>query len=266
MDLPETKSLDLELNAGWLTIWFNEPERRNPLTTARVDALRALCRALESRRDIRGVIFRGRGGVFCAGGDLKSFKVAFQVDATREDVIALSLNGADLFDLVNALPQVTVMAVEGAAMAGGFGLVCCGDVVVADAAAKFALAETRIGLTPAQISPFVLNRLGARLGRRLLLTAASFDGADAARIGLADVVTKGTREMDEAICNVATDVRRAAPGAVANTKRLILAMPGLDREGQKQAAAESFADAMLSEEGREGVASFVEKRKPSWAE
>ncbi len=266
MGLPETKSLDIELVGGWLTVWFNEPEIRNPLTDERSAELHALCDALEGRRDIRGVTFRGRGGVFCAGGDLKSFKTVFQGGASREDVVALSLSGADLFDKVNALPQVTVMAVEGAAMAGGFGLACCGDLVLAESRARFAFSETMIGLTPAQISPFVLQRLGARVGRRLMVTAASLTGAEALEIGLADEVVAGPEAMGQAIARIAAQVRRSAPGAVANIKRLILAMPRLERESQKRAAAESFADAMLSDEGREGVASFVEKRKPNWAE
>ena len=266
MDLPKTPSLDLELAEGWLTVWFNQPEIRNPLTAERIQDLDALCDALEPRRDIRGVTFRGRGGAFCAGGDLKSFKTVLQGGASREDTIALSLAGAGLFDKINALPQVTVMAIEGAAMAGGFGLACCGDVVIAEQKARFSFSETMIGLTPAQISPFVLQRLGARLGRRLMVTGASLDGREAAAIGLADDAVEGAAAMDAAIARVAKQVCRSAPGAVANIKRLILAMPRLDREAQKRAAAESFADAMLSDEGREGVASFVEKRKPNWAE
>ncbi|MEM7523581.1 MAG: enoyl-CoA hydratase-related protein [Pseudomonadota bacterium] len=266
MDLPTSDALDLEFSGGWLTVWFTEPEIRNPLTAARSDGLRALCAALRDRRDIRGVTFRGRGGVFCAGGDLKAFKAVFQGGADRAAVIELSLGGADLFDAVNSLPQVTVMAVEGAAMAGGFGLACCGDVVVAEASAKFALTETLIGLTPAQISPFVLSRLGAREGRRLMLTAATLTGEEARAVGLADEVATGAGGVDDALARLSARVLRAAPGAVAATKALILAMPTLDRAAQKRAAAESFADAMLSDEGREGVAAFVQKRKPNWAE
>lgn len=266
MALPDFKSLDLELDAGWMTVWFNEPEIRNALTGERAADLIVLCRALEDRRDIRGVTFRGRGGTFCAGGDLKSFRDVFQGGAKRDDVIALSTSAGALFDAVNALPQVTVMAVEGAAMAGGFGLVCCGDVVIADTEAKFTFSETKIGLTPAQISPFVLQRLGARIGRRLMLTAATLSGLDALDVGLADELAEGPAAMQAALNRLKAQVRKSAPGAIAATKRLILAMPALDRDGQITAAAESFADAMLSEEGREGVMSFAQKRRPNWAE
>ncbi|MEM7544716.1 MAG: enoyl-CoA hydratase-related protein [Pseudomonadota bacterium] len=263
MELPTTTALDLELAEGWLTVWMNEPEIRNALTAARGNDLRAVCAALQDRRDIRGVTFRGRGGQFCAGGDLRAFREVFQGGARRDDVVALSMGAADLFDAINALPQVTIMAVEGAAMAGGFGLVCVGDVVIAEAGAKFALTETQIGLVPAQIAPFVLQRLGAREGRRLMLTAAKLDAAAAQAVGLVDEVTT---DMDAVLAAMEMQVKRAGPNAVALTKSLILTLPALDRADQAALAAERFADAMLSDEGREGVMSFAQKRKPGWAE
>ncbi len=265
-DLPKSEAIDLEHDGGWLTVWFNQPEIRNPLTTERVRDLLVLCAALEDRRDIRGVTFRGRGGIFCAGGDLKSFKAAFHGGGSREDVIRLSLEAADLYDAVNALPQVVVMAVEGAAMAGGFGLTCAGDVVLAEAEARFALTETMIGLTPAQIAPFVLKRLGSREGRRMMLLAARLDANQAQAVGLVDSVVSGAGELEAEIATIRKQVERCAPGAVAETKRLIREMPDLSRDEQKRIAAESFADRMMSDEGREGIASFLEKRKPKWSE
>lgn len=264
--LPETKALDLELDGSWLTVWFNEPDNRNPLTEARVTDLLALCAALEDRRDIRAVVFRGRGGVFCAGGDLKSFKAALQGGGEHRDVLSLSLTAARVFDAVNGLPQITVMAVEGAAMAGGFGLVCVGDIVVADAAARFGLPETTIGLTPAQISPFVVQRLGHREGRRLMLLASTVSGQETVDIGLVDTLVSGAIEMDAALSDLRRQVGRCAPGAVAETKRLIVSLPVLSPEERVQMAAEIFAERVLSDEGREGVASFLEKRPPNWRE
>lgn len=264
--LPEMKALDLELDGYWLTVWFNEPDNRNPLTEARVMDLLALCAALEDRRDIRGVVFRGRGGVFCAGGDLKSFKAVLQGSGDHHDVMALSLTAAKLFDAVNGLQQITVMAVEGAAMAGGFGLVCVGDIVVADSAARFGLPETTIGLSPAQISPFVVQRLGRREGRRLMLLASTLSGQETIDIGLVDTLVTGEVEMDAAIAGLRKQVGRCAPGAVAETKRLIVSLPELSHTEREQVAAETFAARVLSDEGREGVASFLEKRPPNWRE
>lgn len=264
--LPETKALDLELDGYWLTVWFNEPDNRNPLTEDRVRDLLALCAALEDRRDIRGVVFRGRGGVFCAGGDLKSFKAALQRNGDHLDIMTLSLTAARMFDAVNALPQITVMAVEGAAMAGGFGLACAGDIVVADSAALFGLPETTIGLTPAQITPFVVQRLGRREGRRLMLLASTLSGQETVELGLVDTLVSGEDEMDAAIAALRRQVGRCAPGAVAETKRLIVSLPELSQEERAQMAAEIFAARVLSNEGREGVASFLEKRPPNWRE
>ncbi|MEX3006913.1 enoyl-CoA hydratase/isomerase family protein [Hoeflea sp. TYP-13] len=264
--LPETKALDLELEAGWLTIWFNQPESRNPLTGKRVTELLAVCAAIRDDRDIRGVTIRGRGGIFCAGGDLKMFRSAFQGEANRQEIIDMSLQAGVLFDAVNTLPQLTVMAVEGAAMAGGFGLTCSGDIVIADEAAKFSLTETMIGLTPAQISPFVLQRLGAREGRRLMLTAATMGAQEAKSVGLVDAVVSGPDDMNAEIARIGSQLMRCAPGAVADTKALILAIPNMSRQQQMQAAAENFADRMVSDEAREGIASFFDKRKPKWAE
>ena len=260
--LPDYKALDLELSGGWLDVWFNNPETRNPLTDARADELRALCAILRDRHEIRGVTFRGRGGFFCAGGDLKSFQRMF-TSASRDDVVEMSKGAADLFHDINTVPQVTVMAIEGAAMAGGFGMACCGDVVIVHPAAKFAFTETRIGLSPAQISPYVIQRLGARIGRRLMLTGASFTGVEAEALGFADTVTD---DIDSAIDAVKTGVLQCAPGAVAATKALILDLPTMTREETANAAADVFADRLGSDEGREGVMSFAQKRKPNWAD
>lgn len=266
MSAPVVEALELARSGDWLTVWFNDPGARNPLSAARARDLLAVCDWLAAGGDgVRGVTFRGRGAWFCAGGDLKAMGAMFAA-RDRVAIEAMSREGAALFDAVDALPQVTVMAVEGAAMAGGFGLACCGDVVIVDRAAKFGFSETAIGLSPAQIAPFVLRRLGQRVGRRLLLTAERFTGAEAAALGFADAVTEGAGAMDAEIARVAARVGALAPGAVADTKALIRALPGLSRDEQVAEAARVFADRLMSDEGAEGVRAFAEKRKPNWAE
>ena len=121
--LPDTKSLDLDLTDGWLTIWFNSPEKdRNALTQSRCDDLFAICVVLAGRRGIRGVTFRGRESVFCAGGDLKSFKDAVSGNAKRHKTLETSRAAGALYGAINTLPQITVMAVEGPCVAGGLGI------------------------------------------------------------------------------------------------------------------------------------------------
>ncbi len=261
---PNSPHLELEQDGAWLTVWFNEPGKRNPLTGERVTALLDLCAALQTS-DIRGVTFRGQGEIFCAGGDLKAFKSVFQGGASEQDIIDMSLQAADLFDAVAALPQFTVMAVEGAAMAGGFGLACVGDMVIATEGTKFSLSETRIGLTPAQIAPFVVARLGLPTARRLMLTGAAFNSAIAHETGLVDqIVPPGG--METALGQVRSNVQAAAPAALAAIKQQLAQTPFQTRDQQRQTAAESFAARMLSDEAREGISAFFDKRKPKWAE
>lgn len=262
--LPNVSAVEPQLTNGWLTIWFNQPESRNALTRELTADLIATLQAVRDDRSVRGITLRGRGGVFCAGGDLKAFNAGQKGGQNRDDIIALSKNGARMFDLVNTMPQVVIAIVEGAAMAGGFGLACCADVVICEAGARFAMTETMIGLSPAQISPFVLQKLGYATARRLMLTAARFDGREAAELGFADFVGDTVEALEVHERQIRKQVLKCAPGAVADMKSLILALPGLSRAETVQFAAENFATRMLSNEGKEGVASFVEKRTPGW--
>ena len=266
MTLPETQYIELERDGAWLTIWFNQPEKRNPMTDEMVEELLKVFTAIKPSREIRGVTLRGRGGVFCAGGDLKSFKNSFQVEANPDTIMTMSRGVADLLDTFNALPQVTIVLIEGAAMAGGFGLTCCADVVICEADAKFAMTETMIGLSPAQIAPFIIQRLGYSTARRLMLTGARFKGDQACKLGLANFIADDVAGLEAHEAQIRKQVLRAAPGAVADTKALILELPTLTRQEQIEAAANNFTRRMLSNEAKDGIASFFEKRKPKWAE
>ncbi|MEC9344974.1 MAG: enoyl-CoA hydratase-related protein [Pseudomonadota bacterium] len=264
--LPETSSLLLDLDNGWLTIWFNRPENRNALSQELTTELKAVLNAVRDDRSVRGITLRGKGGVFCAGGDLKGFRSNYQGGVqTVDDVAASSKAGGQMFDLVNEMPQVVVILVEGAAMAGGLGMVCTADVVAVTKDARFAMTETTLGIPPAQIAPFVAQRLGLRTARRLMVTAARFDGTEAGRLGLADFVVDDAAGLDAVEADIRKQVMRCAPGANAVTKSIVLATRHLDREAMLDFAAKGFATCMLSDEGREGVASFLEKRKPVWA-
>lgn len=265
-DLPQTSALDLDLEQGWLTIWFDQPEKRNAFTAALVADLHAVLDAVRDDRSVRGITLRGRGGVFCAGGDLKAFKANFQTGGSRDDVVAMSKAGAAIFDAVNTMPQVVIVLIEGAAMAGGFGLACCADVVLCESGARFAMTETMIGLSPAQIAPFVIQKLGYATARRLMLTAARFDGTEAKQLGFADFVADSVAELEAIEGQLRKQVRACAPGAIAATKALIGEIMGLPRDQVIAAAAENFADRMIGDEAREGIAAFLDKRKPGWAE
>jgi isohexenylglutaconyl-CoA hydratase len=262
----KTEYIELEREPDWLTIWLNRPHSRNALSAGMIDELAAALEAVRADRGLRGVTIRGRGGVFCAGADLKGFKAVFQGEAGKpEDVVAANRTAGDLFDRINHQPQFVLMLVEGAAIAGGLGMLCAADYVAVTRAAKFALTETTLGIPPAQIAPFVARRIGVPAARRIMLTAARFDGVVAGQLGLADEVLEDTEALACAEQRVRGLVRQCAPGANAATKEILLATTSVDRESVRQFAAEQFAACMLGDEGREGIAAFVEKRKPKWA-
>ncbi len=263
--LPEAENLLLETEGDTLTIWFNRPEVRNALSQAVADDLAAVLEALPGESEIRFVILRGKGGVFCAGGDLKMFKTVFQGGASRDDIVGFNADFGRLMKAVHALPQLFVVLIEGAAMAGGLGLSCIADVVVTTADAKYSLTEVTLGIPPAQITPVVMKRIGASEARRLLLTAARFDGTEAGRLGFAHFVVEDGAALDDMAADILSQARKGSPGAIASTKEIINAVATLDGDDLVMFAAERFADAMLGDEAKEGLAAFAEKRSPNWA-
>ena len=263
--LPDVENLLLEQEGDTLTIWFNRPEVRNALSQAVADDLAATLEALPGEESIRFVILRGKGGVFCAGGDLKMFKTVFQGGAEREDIVRFNADFGRLMKAVHALPQLFLVLIEGAAMAGGLGLSCIADVVITTADARYSLTEVTLGIPPAQITPVVMKRIGASEARRLLLTAARFDGTEAGRLGFAHFVVEDAAALEARGLEVLAQARKGAPGAIALTKQIIGAVDRLDGDDLVQFAAERFADAMLGQEAKEGLAAFAEKREARWA-
>jgi isohexenylglutaconyl-CoA hydratase len=265
-DLPKTRQIVLEQSDGWLTIWLNRPDSRNALSDEMLEELFTTLTAVRDDRSVRGITLRGKGSVFCAGGDLKGFKAAFQGQTQRhEEVVAANSRAGELFALINGMPQVVIMRIHGAAIAGGLGMLCAGDIVLVTRDAKFALTETMLGIPPAQIAPYVVQRIGLPAARKIMLTAARFDGTEAKELGLADEVVEDEDGLDAAESEIRKQVMQCAPGANAATKAILLAAESLDREALQQFAGDKFAECMLSDEGREGIAAFIEKRKPGWS-
>jgi isohexenylglutaconyl-CoA hydratase len=262
--LPTVENLLLEADGDTLTIWFNRPETRNALSSAMASELNAVFEALPDA-PYRFVILRGKGGTFCSGGDLKMFREVFQAGIPREDIVAFNADFGRTMAAVRRLPQLFIVAIEGAAMAGGLGLACLADVVVTAADARFALTEVTLGIPPAQITPVVIRRIGASEARRLLLTAQRFDGEEAHRLGFAHFVEPDPEALEARLASILRDAHRGAPGAIALTKQIINASYELEEQALSQFAAERFADAMLGEEAREGMQAFAEKRPTSWS-
>jgi len=263
--LPATQHLILEKRGSVLTIWFNRPQAKNSLSAAMVDEIHAVLDAAALDRSLRTLVIRGKGEVFCAGADLKGVQ-SDQGGAPNEDDVARgNRHFGDLMIKLNEQPQTVVMLVEGAAIGGGLGLCCVGDVTIVTRETKFRLSETSLGIPPAQIAPFVTERVGLTQARRLMLTGARFKGAEAVRYGIGHILAEDGADLDSKCAEVLAQIALCAPGANAVTKHIVFEATRRPRAEALDIAARGFAACMLSEEGREGVAAFIEKRKPRWA-
>jgi len=265
--LPETNDLILEREGSVLTIRLNRPESKNALVDEMVDELHAVLDAVHDDRSLRSLVIRGEGGVFCAGGDIKAFSSSLQdVPPGADDVARGNRKFGDLMLKLNEQPQTVIMLVEGAAIGGGLGLCCVGDVTIVTRDAKFRLSETSLGLPPAQIAPFVTERVGLTQARRLMLTGARFTGEDAVRYGIAHILAEDAVELDAKCAAVLRQIALCAPGANAVTKQIVFEATRRPRPEALDFAAQGFAACLLGDEGREGVTAFLEKRKPRWAD
>ncbi|MGB0843725.1 MAG: enoyl-CoA hydratase/isomerase family protein, partial [Alphaproteobacteria bacterium] len=222
-------AVQLEKDGFWVTLWFNKPEKRNAFTADLLVELKQALVELRDDKSVRGITIRGRGGFFCAGGDLKMFKDTLAGGGERQAVIDTSCQIAEILDLVNTMPKLVVVLIEGAAMAGGFGLACCADVVICQNSAKFAMTETTLGLSPAQIAPFAIQKLGYSTARMLMLTAARFNGQESLAYGFANYTANTCEELEEIEQKLRDQLRNCGPEAIAATKDLLLKLPALDR-------------------------------------
>ena len=260
-----TTKIQTELDAGWLTIWLDSPENKNAIGDAMMTDLLAVMDAVKDDRAVRGITLRGKNGIFCSGGDLKSFNAMQAPGATHADVAAMNRRIGDVMMALNEMPQVVICLVEGAAIAGGLGMMCCGDVVLTTEDAKFSLTETMLGIPPAQIAPFVVARVGLPMARRIMLTGARFTGGKAQSYGLVDELAADVAGLEAIEAELRRGVLKCGPSAIAATKHLILSSRDKSGEAMMDHAANVFAECMLSREGKEGISSFVEKRKPNWS-
>ena len=221
----QVRDLLLRRERSRLHVTLNRPQVKNALNPTLIGELRTVFENLRDRRDIKVVILRGAGGTFCAGADLKNMEQSFteKPGSARSDPIALNNREYGTFlEMVNTTPQVVVAAVEGYAIAGGFGLLCVSDVAICTEDAGFAMSETAIGIVPAQIAPFVAARIGVPQTRHLALTAARFKGPEALRLGIAHHLVKDSAALDAKLEEILKQIDRCAPLANALTKAVVM--------------------------------------------
>ena len=264
-NLPDTTKLNTDVEDGWLTIWLNSPKNKNAISDVMIADLLSVMDAVREDRTIRGITLRGKNGLFCSGGDLKSFNAMQAPGVSHAEVAKMNRGIGDVFIALNEMPQVVICLVEGAAIAGGLGMMCCGDVILATEEAKFSLTETMLGIPPAQIAPYVVARVGLPTARRIMLTGARFTGVEALGYGLVDEIAEDLAGVEAIEAKIKRGVLKCGPGAIAATKHIILSSREKSRLEMMDHAADIFAACMLSDEGKEGISSFVEKRKPYWS-
>lgn len=249
---------------GAATVTINRPGKKNAFDEDTIAALHDRFETLRTADHVRVVFLTGAGGAFSAGADLDWMKRAtlFTEADNREDALAL----AKMLKALHDLPQLTVALVDGPAFGGGAGLVAACDLAVATETASFAFSEVKLGLTPATISPYVIEAIGPRNAKVLFATGRVFRAADALKWGLVQEVVPDAAAFDTIKTVLSEAVRACAPGAVGDAKQLVRDVAGarID-EALMHDTARRIAARRVSEEGREGVAAFLEKRKPNWA-
>lgn len=258
-----SQTLLVDTRAGVATVTLNRPEVRNAFDDALIARLAATFKALDDDDAVRAVVLAGNGPAFCAGADLNWMRrmAAYGYEQNLHDAMGLAV----MLQTIDRMRKPTIARVHGPAFAGGTGLVAACDIALGTPQAKFCLSEAKLGLSPATISPYVVRAMGERAARRYFLTAEVFDADEALRIGMLTAVVPAD-QLDAAIESLAKHLLAGGREALAKIKDLIRAVASRPIDDAMVAdTAKRIAEIRVSPEGREGIASFLEKREPSWA-
>jgi methylglutaconyl-CoA hydratase len=254
--------LEISKRDGVARVTLNRPELRNAFDDELIKRLTAAFNDVSADQSVRVVILAGNGPAFCAGADLNWMKrmAGYGYDENLADAKAL----AHMLATLDRLPKPTIARVHGPVFAGGTGLVAACDIAVGTSEAKFCLSEAKLGLSPATISPYVLRAMGEREARRYFLTAEVFEAAEAFRIGMLSALVPAA-DLDAFIQELIKHLLAGGPEAHAKIKALIRAVAGRRPDDALVAeTAKHIAEIRGSPEGKEGIASFLEKRKAAW--
>lgn len=258
-----TQALQTEIQRGVATVRMNRPDVHNAFDEALIADLTAELRRLDHAQEVRVIVLAANGKSFSAGADLNWMKrMAHYSEAENlRDAGAL----AGLMRALHGLHKPTVARVQGAAFGGGVGLVACCDIAIASTEAVFSLSEVRLGMIPSVISPYVVAAIGERAAHRYFLTAERFNAEEARRIGLVHEVVAADK-LDETVGNMVEHLLKGGPKALAAAKKLItdVSRHALD-DPLIEDTARRIAAIRVGAEGREGIAAFLEKRKPDWS-
>ncbi|HET9796145.1 MAG TPA: enoyl-CoA hydratase/isomerase family protein [Thermoanaerobaculia bacterium] len=256
------RTLRVESDGPVVSVTLNRPEVRNAFDEAMIDELTRVFAGFEAGGDLRAVVLTGEGKTFCAGADVNWMRRAggFSPEENREDARRM----ARMLRTIDTCPLPVVGRIRGAAIGGGVGLAAVCDIAIAAAATVFSLAEVKLGILPAAISPYVLRAIGARNARDCFLTGERFDAGEARRIGLVHAVAEDA-DLDAAVGRKVDAILTSGPEAVAAAKKLIDRVAGMDIDAAFPVTADAIAERRGSPEGKEGLTAFLEKRRPSWS-
>lgn len=256
------ETLLVEVAAGVATVTMNRPDAHNAMSKPLIGDLTAVAAEMGERADVRVVVLTGAGKSFSAGGDLRWMQAQMQAD--RETRMREAGGLARALQALNTMPKPLIGRINGQAFGGGMGLISVCDVAVGVEGAKFGFTETRLGLIPATISPYVLARMGEAMARRVFMSARLFDAAEAATLGLLARAVPA-EALDAAVAAEVKPYLGASPQAVAASKALARSLGPVIDEAVIQDTIRRLADTWETRDAQEGIAAFFDKRKPDWA-
>ena len=256
------ETIQLTIEHGAATVTLNRPEVRNAFNEVVIDELNQVFQELGQMDQVRAIVLASTGPAFCAGADLNWMKK--MAHYSQEENLADAENLAAMLFEIYSCSKPVIAKIQGDCYAGGMGLAAACDIAVAVDTAGFCLSEVRLGLVPATISPYVIKAMGANAARRYFITAEKFDAKEAHRIGFIHESVPAD-QLDAKVDQIVKAILDNGPNAVVAAKWLVEDVTGAEIEEELLAyTAECIAEIRGSEEGREGVASFLEKRKPNW--
>jgi len=256
-------TLLLEIDSrGVADLTLNRPEKHNAMSGEMIEELHRAADQINADPSIRVVVLRGAGRSFCAGGDLAWMRAQITATATTRATSAHKL--AAMLGAVNGLSKPVVAAVQGAAFGGGVGLACVADKVIASDKAMFGLTETKLGLIPATIGPYVIARMGEGAARQVFMSSRPFDAVTAQRLGIVSEVV-APDALEAAVAEEVAAYLSCAPGAVAAAKAMVLSMGQAPDQAAVVASVAALIAQWEGDEAQRGIAAFFEKSAPPWA-
>jgi methylglutaconyl-CoA hydratase len=252
-------------NGSIARVTLSRPERHNAFDASLIAELRATFATLErdSPTELRAVVLASEGQTFCAGADIDWMRAAMALDVEGNEQDAMAM--AEMFETIDTCRVPVIARVQGAALGGGMGLCAVSDLVIAESGARFGFTETRLGILPAVISPFVIAKIGETHARALFPGGKRFDALRAQRIGLVHEVVEGEAALDLAVDAAIADILASGPTAVRAAKGIVREVRGLGHGSTKWHTARVIARQRTSGEAQEGFGAFSEKRRPAWA-